>query len=403
MFLAMLSAGVWLGWRDRPRAAPVPEIPAPVVRLPRKPEPRWSPGEFRSHVLDLVVLRQQPGYDPLAEVLAGWSEAEIRAALDEGLEDPECVLPGGSGVAAMDALFGEWMERDLESAIAWFDGIKIDPARVRMASGLSYRWPAGHADRGLEFVLTHRDIFVDSSPWSILAKNFEASARSGADALGRMLERVSDEGLDLRFGDTTFLPADFDYSAFVRTGGFLKTRDEPAVSALLSGWMVQDRDAAFDWLIENKGPSGLVEFLPESREAQLENWEWLGAKVGTLDEENRESLLAALEPAWRQDSIAGDRFAEGIEDPELRDEVHGIGARVILRGAVEPAIRSLEKIEDPAKRVTILLAMERAGDPLAGSFRQPVSESTAALLREKLAEWQADEDQINAILKELVP
>jgi hypothetical protein len=272
-----------------------------------------------------------------------------------------------------------------------------------MIPNLSYRWPAEQAGRGLEFVISHKELFTRSSPWSILLKNLEASAKDGPDALGEMLLRISDEELALDFGNTAKLPEGFDYAGFVKTEGCLRTQDQAAVSALLANWMSHDRESAYHWFLANGGPAKLFELKPQDRAMGLDYLEWLGGKLGSLEESQMDEWFAAAGALFVSDSSAAERFARRIEDLELREKVHEQGARVILSGGIEPALRHLEEIRDPAKRLEILTTMDAVLTPGAYFMRQPVSAEDEKSLRQKLREWQASESQIEEVLKKIKP
>ena len=403
VFAAGLVAGFWIGGspvyiRASPRPAPVSQ-----KHGDRPVERKWTKEDFQARASDRVAKASRPGYDPYGELFADWSEAEIHAALDEGLKNPDYVLEGGSGGGMMDALFGEWMKRDLEAAIAWFDSVKIESARHRMAPGLSYRWPAEQAARGLEFVIANKDLFPRGSPWSILVKNFEASAREGPAALGGLLGRITDEELRLDFGNAAKLPAGFDFAAFVQTDGFLRNKNESAVTGLLASWMAQDRETAFDWYLASDGPAKLIDLVPDDIEGSHGYWEWLGGKLTTLDPSQRDALLAAAGPLWEMESSSAASFAKRIDDRALREKVHEQAAQAIFRGEIQSALEHLEGIADPARRIEILTSMQEGRMTASLPFRQPVTGDDIITLRKKLGEWRASESQIEAIVKKIQP
>jgi hypothetical protein len=402
-FVASLLVGAWLGVGPAESEVPLQPEPASRMRDDRTVERRWSREDFQSRARDIMGNALTGGNNPSSALLESWADAEIRNALDEALKDPDYVLENGGRGHVMDALFGEWMKRDLDAAIIWFDSVKIETARNRMILNLSYRWPAEHAGRGLEFVISHKELFTRSSPWSILLKNMEASAKDGPDALGKMLGRIADEELALDFGSTAKLPEGFDFSGFVKTEGYLRTKDQAAVTALLSNWMSHDRESAYDWFLANGGPVKLFELKPQDHEMGLDYLEWLGGKLGSLEKPRMDEWFAAAGALFVSDSSAAERFARRIDDPELREKVHEQGARVILSGGIEPALRHLEGIRDPAKRLEILTTMDAVQTPAAFFMRQPVSAEDEETLRQKLREWQASESQIDEVLKKIKP
>jgi hypothetical protein len=403
LFAAGLLAGVWMSSHLAP---PAGSVKTPAGSQPRGDSPterRWTPAEIQARAREILLKARNSTQGPFAEMLAKWTAAELRAALDECLKDPNYILEDGGGAPIMDALFGEWMKRDLNAAISWFDSIQIQTVQIRMLGNLSYRWPAEQAARGLEFVIAHKDHFTYNSPWSILEKNFVASAKGGPQALGKLLERIADEDLKLDFGNSAKVPAGFDFGTFVTTAGFLRTQDESAISGLLVNWMTQDREAAFDWFLANGRAAKLLDQLPEERSQELDYLTWLGGKLNALDPTQCEKLFAFGEFVWASDPSAALSFASKIEEPALRHKVHEQAAQVILRGDVGTAITHLEAIADPARRIEILTAL-KVGNPAVPDFvRSPVGDQDAELLRTKLRDWHASDSQIEAVLKKIQP
>jgi hypothetical protein len=403
LFAAGLLAGVWIslhpsppGATAKPQVGAQPSGDSPTAR-------RWSAAEIQARARECVLKARNPEQGSFDELLTSWTAPELRAALDECLKDPDYILEGGGGGAIMDALFGAWMRRDLDGAIGWFDAVRNETVRIRMLGSLSYRWPTEQAARGLEFVIAHKDLFTYNSPWSILVKNFTASANDGPEALGRLLERIADEHLKLDFGNSASVPAGFDFATFVTTAGFLQTQDESAITGLLTHWLTGDREAAFDWFLANNRAGKLLDQLPEDRSQELDYLTWLGGKLSALDPPQLEKLLALGESVWTSDPGAALSFASRIDDPALRDKVHGQAARVILRGDVRTAITHLEAIPEPARRIEILTSL-KSGDPAVPDFvRHPVGDKEAEMLSTKLRDWHASEPQIEAILRNIRP
>ncbi|MCP5549087.1 MAG: hypothetical protein H7A50_17125 [Akkermansiaceae bacterium] len=344
------------------------------------------------------------GFDSAAGItgrLADWTTGEILAALDASLENPDCVL--GPHAWAVDLLFGELMKRDIELAVRWFDDIPIDVMRGRMASGASYRWPAEHAERGLGFVLSHKDLYPHGAAWSILVKNMEARAVQGPESLGELLQTFAEENLDLDFGNPTKLPEDFDFQAFVGTEGFLLQKDKSAVKSMLNGWLASDREAAFAWCVANNDIESLIGMLPMDYADGRADVEWLGEKLSTLDDEQAARLFGGVSARLNRDPRSAAAFANGARDPGLRERALEICARCVLRGDVEFALTQLEGIPDAGRRVEILVSMVPIPSELQSFGRSPVTAEKQELLRGTLADWGADERQIETVLKNVKP
>ena len=357
-----------------------------------------------AHADEWLEKTRRSDFDPFeafSDMLANWSTEDIRNALDASLKDPDCVL--GDNSLAVDTLFAELMKRDIELAVRWFDGISIDAMRRRMVLSVSHCWPAEQAARGLDFVLSHRDLFVAASPWSILVKNMEAQAKQGPAALGDLLKRFSDEKLDLGFGNNVTLPADFDFAQFVTTEGFQIQKSTPLMAVILSGWLDRDKDAAFGWFQANGNLEKLPVMItrdPAKRAGQLE---WLGEKLSSLDEDQASKLFDSMSVRLNSDPRSAAALAKGIRNPQLQEKAICLSARAIFSGDVEFALSQLEGISDPGRRVEFLSTTVPSPSAYAAYGRRPVTDGDLALLRGKLAEWGASESQTEAILKKVKP
>lgn len=399
------ACGAWLGHLSQ--AQVIATRPASIsekrVRELEKPR-RLSREEMISHANEWIEKSRKPGFDPgspFSDLLADWSIEDIRKALDASLKDPDCVL--GDNSLAVDTLFAELMKRDIELAVRWFDGISIDAMRRRMALSVSHRWPAEHAARGLDFVLSHRDLFGTASPWSILVKNMEAQAKQGPAALGDLLKRFSAEKLDLGFGNNVTLPADFDFAKFVTTEGFQIQKNTPLMAVMLSGWIDRDKEAAFDWFQANGNLEKLPEMISRDPAKRAGQFEWLGAKLSSLEGDQAARLFDAMSVRLNSDPRAAAALAKGIQDPQLREKAIFISARLVFIGDLKFALTELEGISDPGRRVDFLASIPTSPPAQVFFGRRPVSEDDLALLRGKLAEWGANESQTESILKKVKP
>lgn len=411
--LALFAVGVCLGgaftWRPpapeiAPDPSPAPPAPAPAP-VPQA-GPKWGAEDLLKRAREVTGGVPAPG-SAFEDLLEDWTLGEIRAALDEALTDPDYTLPGGGGGIVVDILFGEWMDRDLEGAIAWFDAAPIESAQRRMALSLSFRWPEAHADRGLDFVLAHRGLFSHGSAWSILEKNVLARAKDGPQALGALLERLVSESFTLDFGFRSELPDGFDFATFVTTDGFLANRDKGMIGSLLSQWLQQDREAASTWILAEEGPAALVEKVRSipffNAEAQLDQWQWLGQQLHTLPDEQQQELLSAATRACETNALVAFRLAQDVQSPEIRDHLHALGATAIERGEVAIALEHLRAIGDPTRRLEVLETLAEPVPQPPFASRRPVTDADRALLRTALTEWNASPAQIETFLSAFAP
>ena len=99
--------------------------------------------------------------NPLAEELADWSTAEIRAALEESLKSPACRMPGDPASRLPHFLMGAWIQRDFAAARAWFESLDPGKAKEQMASAMAIHWPR---DRGGEAPWVLHRTFIGYRP-----------------------------------------------------------------------------------------------------------------------------------------------------------------------------------------------------------------------------------------------
>ena len=112
-------------------------------------KPRWTRDDFLEKGRLLDSSMRQTGYNPLADELADWSNAEIITALDDCLHNPDVIIPGGSGFLVDHYLFDQLLLRDFDSGLEWFEQVESRPAQARLSTALSFRWPADQGEQGL--------------------------------------------------------------------------------------------------------------------------------------------------------------------------------------------------------------------------------------------------------------
>jgi hypothetical protein len=130
----------------------------------------------------------------------------------------------------------------------------------------------------------------------------------------------------------------------------------------------------------------------------------LGGKFQELDGAQRTEFLKPMLEFWFFQYPDGARdFAAGITDPAARLDLGQATPQLVFSGHAAQAMPLLEAIPDPAQRIQMLEAAvpdeQFAKRPDLRSF----DVTDEALLREKLAEWEASETQIDAIISRFKP
>ncbi len=402
LVVATLLGGL-IGWsfsaRNSPAPPPIPR-PAPVQPTPR---PTWTTGDFLASARKQSLQAKQPGFNPLAEKLADWTDEEIIAALNASLHDPDFALPSGAASGLDGLLLGEWMQRDLDAAIAWFDRLESVSTKSRLASALSYRWPADKSEQGLAFVLANRVLFPETTAWSILTKVLEGRAKQGPAAVENFLRTLREEKIEFSSEAPGHFPDHFDFATLANGDEFQQLWESGDAKPLILAWHSQNRDQAFDWLVENHGVKSLAAIASLADGDVLGNAKWLGGKVEALDAKQRGEFLEEMRETWTVHPTNLVAFAEGIADPGVLAEARLLGVQSVFAGQTHQMMPLLESIEDPAERIAIL---ENAR-PSALFSRYPdyrrFDVSNESFLRRKLAEWHASDARIESIISRFKP
>jgi hypothetical protein len=404
VFAGAVALGGWLGWSSVGRTPRGEEMEISQRRLAREtPQPRATRDELLQLARAVVEKWTQPGFDPVVEELADWTDAEIRDALNESLTDPHAALTGWAGNELGVKLLGEWVKRDFAAALAWFEALDSRAVKARLAGTLSDRWPRDKAENGLEFLRANRDLFTSASQKSLLLKAMDDRTKRGPAAVEDLLRVLREEKFDPEFGKDFHFPPGFDFQTLMRGEEVGKLSPAGVLSTILRAWCDVDREQAFDWLLENHGAAGPVTLVDNYEGSFNGRARWLGGKFQELDASQRTEFLNSMLATWfsNADNTAG--FVAGISDPSVRAEVANVMPQLVFAGKASQAMPLLEAIPDPARRIQILETATPAELLVKAPDLRFFGATDEALLREKLAEWKASETQIDAIISRFKP
>lgn len=369
----------------------------------RSPKSRWVLEDFnqaaqeeQDHAMQLV--------NPLDAGMAGWTDQELRAALEESLKHPEFALPNGGGGWAVSALIKEWMKRDLKSVLAWFEGVKSPTAQEKLAGYLGLHWPLDRADEGLDFVIAHREWFADGSASSVVSKCVVQQAGKGPSAVAEMMRRLKAEKLEMALGDGLEMPAGFNFLALVKEPVFQQSWKEAGIArTLMRQWYEQDREQAFAWTMENQGVEEAAGLGYNKPSGQEQNQEWLGGKFTALSGPQQDEFIQASKQAWIHNPRFLIAFTKQIGDADALTCVGGIAAQSIFMGKAMDAMPVIESIPDVEQRLALLENI--TPDPVFKESGHPLMFDAAseAELRKKLAEWKAGDARTEAIVSRFKP
>jgi len=340
--------------------------------------------------------------DSFRDLLAEWTNDEIRAALDASLTQPDCVLPSGAAAGSPARLLAEWMRRDFDAALAWFEGLDSATAKERLSLVIGRQWPADRAAEGLAFMKANRNLYRGGRGWHFLEKNLEQATASGPQVVAVLLLQYHKEQLhDGRTGPLEF-PADFDFSLLLATDEWQELGDDPLAATVLHAWQSREPDLAFDWLLGQQGAKSLVMLANNYLIPGNTSAKWLAEKIEDLRPEDQREFLDAAKGEWIKMPQRLVAFSRGLRDPLLVEEIGASATQAMFRD-VEGSLPALEAIPGVERRVELLEQAEPDESLVRTTAFREFDAYDEALLRKKLAEWKVEEPRIEAIISRYRP
>lgn len=409
ILLFAIPAG-WLAGRAWPRSgggvssdAKEPEraAPAPPRVRERSPDPKLKKEEFIDLIRERSAAMAVRGYNPMADVLADWTDEEVVAALQLSITDPAAYgMPGKEGNATL-YLLKKWMKRDLDSAVKWFGGHPSTLLKGQLALTIAADWPQDRAQEGFSFLLENRGLFGAAGGADLITKAINSAATRGPAAVNDLL-RIAHEG-DLDYlGVSPEFPPGFDFRALADAGVLKDVVENNSANPVIMAWAKRDRDAAYQWTLENAGADHVRSQLLGSAEGGVPaDVAWSAARYEEMDEEQRSAFMLSAGNFLGRDMSLVPYFSNAIQDPELRDELRMQGVQGIFSDRMTVAESMLELLGPPARRLEILENLER--QPLTGPKTSPDVSLNEGRLREIMGGWTKDRKRIDAIINHLKP
>ncbi|RYD20946.1 MAG: hypothetical protein EOP88_13115 [Verrucomicrobiaceae bacterium] len=330
------------------------------------------------------------------EELATWTDADIRAALDESLHNRDFLLDTRGARRLVAGLLAEWVNRDWSAASQWFLTMPESIRSGDMALFLSFAWPPEHAAEGLAFVKANPEAFERSSAWSIAVKNIEARAQEGAASVVALLGELREARLGLSFEETVKFPKDFDFATLMRSPEVVEMLGKGQGEFFAGAWYAQDREAFYGWVMETGALRSLPEMVALGSDNPEKGLHWLGAKYQTLDAADRETLMLGS-PVGHADIMG--KMIEGITDPRVAEDLRASCAEWLFIGETAGALEVLGGIRDPAARLS---ALEEFDAEKAKRFSQ-MAPGDVSLFRTRLEQWGATPEQVDTLVKKFQP
>lgn len=388
--------------------------PAPV-RIPAGPtaarpteaapvKPKWTREDALRSAKERGEKVKTPGFNPYEDIVADWTDEEIRSALEASLKHPQCALQAGAAAELPSFLLGVWMKRDLEASLAWVHSQEESSMKHKITQSLAYQWPLEKAAEGVDYLLAHRDFFPGASGSLILRKAIQQSAMKGVEDVKTLIRKIDGGGLELiNLGNDLVVPDGFDFPALMNSPELEKIQVKAPGTGFAMEWFQQDRAAAFDWMLEHRGMKEIF-VLAYGNGDMKGDIQWMGGRVEAMEPAQQEEFFEAVKQAWLTTPSHAKDFAEGVKDPAFQEEIRlSFGVRGIAAGRASESIGLLEAVADPAKRIAALEQTALDDPSVEGSRRLAPKADDSAFLRKKLAEWQATPEQIETIMKRLQP
>ncbi|RYD68231.1 MAG: hypothetical protein EOP84_30050 [Verrucomicrobiaceae bacterium] len=285
--------------------------------------------------------------------------------------------------------------RDVDDFIAWFEG--LDTRRKRaLKDYLQERWPTNRAEEGLSFMAENRDLFTRiSSPYSIPAKCLAAASAKSALATAEIIGRLDREQAFPYFSGILDLAPGFDFNAVLKTDQ-LKNSHPGFTGLILTSWSQQNREAAFDWVLENQGPGSLLHFAVPRYGETPDHASWVGSKLDAITPAQRGEFLDQMQHEGEVQNLNLAPLLTGSKNPEVRSEIRDRLVQGIFTNRMNEAIFALEDLPTPGERIQALESLVPSS--VTQRIKAPLPKNDEEMLRKKLRDWNATDAQTQAII-----
>ncbi len=384
-FAVAMSIGLALGRRD--------SVETPTLATSLRDAPPDGPVREKRQPLDLQGLlrdfeAEQQAWidgevDPMADLLAEWTEEELQAALEEALTLPRCVARMGGDRRVPNELLEAWVKKSPDAVVAWIDGIRSSEMKEGMVRTALHNWPRDRAMEGIEFLLKHHWKPGKTYYAKILPGALEDKAREGAGEMIGLIERLAEAKVDI-WVESLDLPADFDFAALVGSEGFRSHEKEGFQDRVMSEWRDRQPRKMLGWIEQAGEWERFNSFLDLERPAAF------AAAASFWDEaepELRESVLDSIQ--WRElDHVQIETFIRVTTDPEGQDRLiaNGIAKGLSRYGKLDP-VEMLELIPSAGRRLNILLQLHPYTDWRPDAEPASGEPPAAAAMRAAIGRW----------------
>lgn len=409
LYLAVPLLGLVAGWASAPRM----DVTAGNGSADRRSSQRgdtgkpWMPDDFTNSLRQRLGKPVSPAVDPLMPVLEDWTDGEILTALDESMLHPELMFGSGDSAGVTHNLFRQLIQRDFAAASAWFAALPQERQNALSAT-LLWNWPADRPEEGYRFIRENPGISTGREH-RILNINLTAAATRGAAQMLAFMRELKEEGFGGGFEiiyavnagaiPAVSFPPGFDFPSFLSSPDVeLPPHGGAAQDAALRAWAEQDRDASFQWLLENRGAKALR--LAENPWDFTDGTStWFSGKLAALPPAQRAEYLGGRLASWTQEPAYARRILQASRESPIHQEILRHAVQGIFYGKYGSSLDLISGLPDPAERIRFLENLERMEQE--EGFHMDAVQVDGAALRGKLRSWGADEVRTEAILTHL--
>ena len=165
VLIGAILAGGLIGWKLVETKTSAPAGTSAALYRTASHQARWSNGDFLDFVRQRDLEKVYP--NPLGGKLADLTSEEITDALNASLTDPTCMLRNGAGEGLANFLLAEWMRRDFDAVLAWFDQLEPRSVKSSLIQKIGNLWPADKSEEGLALVRANLSLSSGSSSTSL--------------------------------------------------------------------------------------------------------------------------------------------------------------------------------------------------------------------------------------------
>jgi len=407
-YLLLPVAGLLIGWATAPgdRAengktdgtAAHEATLSPRMRNARAATPPMTPDQLLAEARRLVETPGKSRRTTLDEEIADWTDAQVIAALEQAAREPDLLLEQDSFAGDLMRAFSK---RNPETAMRWALDQPLLVKRKFAGLVLSALLPT-RADEALALARTHPDIFEGKVPTNVVRALVTSSAQQGAEAFVSRLKDLMADGSAPFMEFPKDVPKGFDFAAALDSPDFKPLVSQKLKSSMLHAWMSENRDAAFQWVLENDGARQLDD-LRDSRWSHAElagHVRWMAEKVEAMPEEQWKEVVLSHRGSFRSDQGHSGLWLESLRDPTVKEAFRDAAAGGIFfgqRNTMEVGLKALDGLPDDQARIERL---EKLTQEFPG-FRTQPEPAAEAMLREKMKQWGADQQRTDAMVEHL--